>query len=160
MFRGPATGGDNFHFHSLGSVPVVLGDKQNGIEVFCRSRSKLKRRIHPSGINRSARRCRNMSTAASPSINSPRSAWAKPFSIWARWLRAVEDPVFQIELLADDLKSLIENLAGIPIRAGLDPQLNDALLFGFEVNGHGSPLSKGIFFPHDPPTPPLLPAST
>jgi hypothetical protein len=52
-------------------------------------------------------------------------------------LALFEHPVFQIELLADDLKSLIENLAGILIRAGPDRPVDDALLFGFEVNGHG-----------------------
>ncbi len=71
----------------------------------------------------------------------------------------IEHPIFKIELLADDLKSLIENLAGIPIRAGTDRQVNDPLLFGFEVNGLGYSLSKGIFLPYDP-HPPLLPAST
>jgi hypothetical protein len=40
-------------------------------------------------------------------------------------------------LLADDLESLIEDFSGVPIRAGLDGQVEHTLLFGFQVNRHG-----------------------
>jgi hypothetical protein len=46
-------------------------------------------------------------------------------------------PVFKIELLANDLESLIEDFAGVPIRARLDGQVDHTLLFGFQVNRHG-----------------------
>jgi hypothetical protein len=44
-------------------------------------------------------------------------------------------------LFADDLKGLIENLTWIPIRAGLDGQIDHALLLGIQVNRHGNPSS-------------------
>src|SRR5580693_1731934 len=49
-----------------------------------------------------------------------------------------QHPVFKIELLADSLEGLIENLAWVLIRSGPDRQVDDALLFGFQVNRHGS----------------------
>jgi hypothetical protein len=43
MFRKPATGGKDFHFHTVGGVPVVFGDKPpDGIQVFRRLRRELK----------------------------------------------------------------------------------------------------------------------
>ena len=45
-------------------------------------------------------------------------------------------PIFQLKLFPDNLKSLIENLAGILIRAGFDREIDDTLLFGFEINRH------------------------
>jgi hypothetical protein len=53
------------------------------------------------------------------------------------FLALPEHPVFEIELLADDLESLIEDFAGVLIRARLDGQVDDTLLFGFQVNRHG-----------------------
>jgi hypothetical protein len=75
-FETPGTHSCRFR-HTLlrGSVPVVFGDKPpNGIKVFHRLRRESKRRIHPRRFNRSVRCSRNISTAASPSSNSPRSA--------------------------------------------------------------------------------------
>src|ERR1700687_3830303 len=46
-------------------------------------------------------------------------------------------PVFEIELLADDFESLIEDFAGVLICARLDGQVDHTLLFGFQVNRHG-----------------------
>jgi hypothetical protein len=53
------------------------------------------------------------------------------------FLALPEHPVFKIELLANDLESLIEDFAGVPIRARLDGQVEHTLLFGFQVNRHG-----------------------
>ncbi len=44
------------------------------------------------------------------------------------------DPIFKIELLAYDFKSLIENFAGSPIRSGPDGQVDHALLFRLQLN--------------------------
>ena len=43
-------------------------------------------------------------------------------------------PVFKIELLADDLKSLIENLAGALIRPRPHGKVDHALLFRFQID--------------------------
>ena len=84
MFRHAAAGGDDFHFNAVGSFPVISRNEPlDCIEVFRCLRRELKRRIHPCGFDRLARRFRNISIAASPSINSPRSACKKPFSICA-----------------------------------------------------------------------------
>src|ERR1039457_276498 len=47
-----------------------------------------------------------------------------------------EHPVFAIELFADDLERLVQDLAGIPIRARPEGQVDHALLFRFQVNRH------------------------
>jgi hypothetical protein len=47
-----------------------------------------------------------------------------------------EHPVFEIQLVADNLKGLIENLLGVPIHAGPDRQVDDALLFRFKIDRH------------------------
>ena len=52
-------------------------------------------------------------------------------------LTLFEHPVLKIELLANDLKSLIENLSWVLIRARPHRQIDYALLFGFQVNRHG-----------------------
>jgi hypothetical protein len=41
-----------------------------------------------------------------------------------------EHPVLEIELFTDDCERLVQDLAGIPIRAGPDGQVDHALLFG------------------------------
>ena len=98
MLRQPATCGDDFHFHPVGGFPAVFRDKPpDGIEVFSRLRREPKGRIHPCGFSRSARRFLNISMAASPSINSPRSACAKPISIWAATDRAVQPSSLRAE---------------------------------------------------------------
>jgi hypothetical protein len=51
-------------------------------------------------------------------------------------------PVFEVKLFADDGERLFQDLAGIPIRAGLHGQVDHALLFGFQVNRHGCPISS------------------
>jgi len=62
-------------FFDYSSIAVVHPDKPpDVINVIRRLRSKLKECVHPCGFSRSARRCRNISIAASPSINSLRSA--------------------------------------------------------------------------------------
>jgi hypothetical protein len=53
------------------------------------------------------------------------------------FLALPKHPVFKLKLLADDLESLIEDFTGILIRAGLDGQVDHALLLGFQVNRHG-----------------------
>jgi hypothetical protein len=57
MFSQPPTRNNDFHFHTIGSVPVVFRDEPpDSIEVFRRLRRELKQRIHPYGFSRSARR--------------------------------------------------------------------------------------------------------
>jgi hypothetical protein len=122
-----------------GSVPVVFADKPpNGIEVFHRLRRESKRRIHPRRFNRSVRRSRNISTAASPIEQFAALGLSEAFLDMGGDRPALfEHPVFQIELLADDLKGLVENLAGVTIRPGADSQVDHALLFRFQVDCHG-----------------------
>jgi hypothetical protein len=75
MLRQSPTGRDDFHLHPVGGIPTMLGDEPlDGVNVFRRLRRELKRRIHPCGRSRSARLCRRISIAASPSSSSPRSA--------------------------------------------------------------------------------------
>src|SRR5665213_2375629 len=81
MFSQTAAGGNDLQFNPVSGVQVVLRDKPPyGIEVVRRLRRELKRRTHPVASGGSyrpncfARRCRNISIAASPSISSPRSA--------------------------------------------------------------------------------------
>jgi hypothetical protein len=45
-------------------------------------------------------------------------------------------PIFQLKLFPDNLKRLIENLAGILIGSGLDREIDNTLLLGFKVNRH------------------------
>lgn len=57
--------------------------------------------------------------------------------VCGHFLAPPEHPVFQIELLTNDLESLVENFARVLIGAGLDRQIDHALLFGFQVNRQG-----------------------
>jgi hypothetical protein len=51
-------------------------------------------------------------------------------------LALFEHPVFEIELFADDLEGLVQDLAGVLICPRPDGQVDYALPFGFQVNGH------------------------
>src|SRR5271167_1273481 len=51
-------------------------------------------------------------------------------------LALTEHPILKIKLLADNLESLIEDFAGILIRAGPEGQVDHALLFRLQVNRH------------------------
>src|SRR5437763_1286731 len=62
-------------------------------------------------------------------------------------LAAAEAAAFDV-LLADNLKRLIENLAGIIIGAGLNRQVDDALLFGLQINHHGTSISSSRIILH------------
>jgi hypothetical protein len=95
---------------------------------------ELKRRVHSRVFSRSARRCRNVSTAASPSINSPTLGLSKAFrDVGGDGFALSNHPVLKIELLADSLEGLIENLAGILIRSRPDRQVDDGCCSGFRL---------------------------
>src|ERR1700694_4324015 len=84
MSGQPVASPDNFSLASFGSGRVVSrDDPPNCIKVFRSLRRQPKRSTHPCVFSRSARRFRNVSTAASPSVDSPRSACAKPAAMWA-----------------------------------------------------------------------------
>jgi len=57
-------------------------------------------------------------------------------------------PVFKVELFADYLKGVVESLPGVPVGSGLEGEVEDALLFWFEVDYHvassGSEVSSGV----------------
>src|SRR5579863_8030305 len=67
-----------------------------------------------------------------------------------------EHPVFESELLADDRECLIEHLTGVLVRTRLDREIDDTLLFRFQVNRHrGSPTKPSCFsvnLPYSYPT--------
>jgi hypothetical protein len=46
----------------------------------------------------------------------------------------VRHPVFKIEVFADDLKGLIQNLAGVPISSGPEGQIDHALVVRLQVD--------------------------
>jgi hypothetical protein len=57
---------------------VFRDDPPNGIKVFESLKRQLKRRIHPCGFSRSARRCRNISTIGA---SSGRNGKSTPISL-------------------------------------------------------------------------------
>jgi len=137
MDREPTAGCDNFHFDGIRGRAIAGSDKPpDRIEVFGGLRRDPKRRPHPIGFFPSARRRRNISSAASPSINSPRSAWANPVAIWAATASRSEAILFEVELFADKLERPLQHFIGVPIRSGLNRQIDQTLLFRFEVNRH------------------------
>src|SRR5271157_1451218 len=77
-----------------------------------------------------------------PLIRKPRMSGAPGKSgcnMRGHFLALLKHPVFKIEVLADNLESLVKDFPGILISAGPDGQVNHALLFGFQVNRHGCP---------------------
>jgi hypothetical protein len=114
--------------------------------VFGRLRRELERPIHPCGFSRSARRFRNISIAASPSIDSPRLGLRKPhFGVGRDGFALLKHPVVEVKLLPDDLEGLIENLIGTLVCTGASGQIDHALLFGLQVNHHGT---LPVLFPY------------
>ena len=65
-----------------------------------------------------------------------------PCSFSCDGIAVFDHPVFEVKLLPDDFERLIEDLAGILIRARPDGQIDDALLFGLPFNRHRESLSK------------------
>ena len=47
--------------------------------------------------------------------------------------------IFQVQLLADDRESLVQNLVRALVGSGLNGQVDEALLFGFEIDRHPCP---------------------
>jgi len=150
MFGQPPTRPDDLNFQAVGSVPVLFRDEPpDGIEIFRRLRRELKGRIHPYGF-------RPLGPPLPQRLNSgvPVDQLAAPglskalFDMGGYRLALFHHPVFEIELFADNLEGLVQNLAGVLIRAGPDGQIDDALLLRFQVNRHGVPSFKAepLFF--------------
>ena len=51
-------------------------------------------------------------------------------------LALLRQPIFAVKLCADDLKRLIQHLAGVMINSGLDRQVDHLLMFRFQFDGH------------------------
>ena len=136
MFRQPLPSGDDFHFHTVCGIPAILGDKPpDGIQVFGGLRSELKRRIHLTRIESLGPTLpQYVDCGVSVDQFAPLSLREAFPDLGCDDVALFEHPVFQIELLAKDLKSLIENLGGIPIRPGLNGQVDDALLLRLQVD--------------------------
>ena len=71
----PVAGGDDYRFDAVRAIAVVFSDEPpDPVKVIDREWRELKRRTHPCGLSRSARRLRSRAIASSPSTSSPRSA--------------------------------------------------------------------------------------
>ena len=82
MFRQTPASRDNFQLYEISSAPIVFGNEMpDMVDIFDGQRRELKSGSPSYGLDRSERRFRSISIAASPSINSPRSACTRPVSM-------------------------------------------------------------------------------